>query len=175
MTTYPMREAFEREVLQKRGWKNDYTVADGVFKYTHHQVQQAYEVWQAALSQPRMTEEEAVELMARAAINRKTKIPRRVLKNGKWIKSRMSFENCPQVVLTRVTEDMKAAYRALLGKLPAQVDDWQTIETAPKDDTQIILYSEKYHKVTTGVWGHYYHHNEPRFTRWQPLPKPPTN
>lgn len=54
--TDPMREAFEREVLQKRGWKNDYTVTDGVFKYTHHQVQQAYEVWQAALSQPRMTE-----------------------------------------------------------------------------------------------------------------------
>jgi hypothetical protein len=62
------------------------------------------------------------------------------------------------------------------------VADWQPMETAPKDGTRVLLWSEEWTAACTGQyygeprgWGVFYDvgmfKHQP--THWQPLPEPP--
>lgn len=67
--------------------------------------------------------------------------------------------------------------------------EWQPIETAPKDGTEVILYVPDFDKVTTGwysqktrLWPHceeFTEDGEPCNvglpSHWMPLPPPPSN
>lgn len=82
------RAEFERDVLNKRGWKICHSVTDGVHKYTYHQVQQHYETWQAA----RAASSDVVRELVDAANWAKTLIkfhvkPERCVERGENIKS----------------------------------------------------------------------------------------
>lgn len=163
--TDPMREAFEREVLLKRGWKTDYAVTDGVFKYTSYQVQQAYEVWQAALSQPRTTHIECAECHAGFEVEPvKDVVCKDCHLERQVSQPRMTEDEAIEIMASAVSRngwkdynlaeaDAKAMYRALLAKLPAQqnalidivnkqAEDeglWFDAQTAPEAYLQLEL------------------------------------
>jgi len=66
------------------------------------------------------------------------------------------------------------------------VSDWQPIETAPKDGTDILLYRRNWHQSAPVVagwfedgWYAYDHDSEQvpelgGITHWMPLPEPPS-
>lgn len=56
--------------------------------------------------------------------------------------------------------------------------DWQPIETAPKDETRVLLAKKGVHSMHTAFWrggiwhcGNLQYFNSP--THWMPLPEPP--
>lgn len=61
------------------------------------------------------------------------------------------------------------------------MSDWQPMDTAPKDRTQILLWNGAY--IAIGEWlpeGYFEDHEPARWfpinepTHWQPLPEPPS-
>ena len=51
--------------------------------------------------------------------------------------------------------------------------EWQPIETAPKDGTRILMWSQKHSSVSYDSWADFCRMNNPSFTHWMPLPPPP--
>lgn len=78
--------------------------------------------------------EEAVEIMAKAAIERPVTVPRLVRKDGRLQKEPLTWDKCPQITRTRVLNDMKAAYQALTTQqAPTHSADVQRLVEAATD------------------------------------------
>jgi hypothetical protein len=61
------------------------------------------------------------------------------------------------------------------------VDEWQPIETAPKDGKDILVFGEQLRRVAFwdeargGLWSRWPGREPIRATHWMPLPEPPLN
>lgn len=83
----------------------------------------------------------------------------------------------PHRMIERVGRDEAAAIeawnrRAALAAPPV-APGWVPIETAPKDGTLALLYSQRGRNWYIGAWRDYQHHNQPKVTHWMPLPAAP--
>lgn len=117
MTTDPMREAFEKTIFSL-GYNIDRYSAiypETVGQYMHMGVQTAYEVYQAALSQPRMTE----NVNAARELLEDGMLWVREMREGvnKWCDP---FAQCGVHARMENLESWANHARALLAKLPAQ-------------------------------------------------------
>jgi hypothetical protein len=91
------------------------------------------------------------------------------------------YEN-PKEAAAEITKlrEASASWQCEAAKLIKResVEVWQPIETAPKDQ-EIIAYSagssmSPRERIDVVIWGDYCRHNNPKFSHWMPLPKPPT-
>ena len=79
----------------------------------------------------------------------------------------------------KLPNECKDCIAALFIRCGAQLqketdNNWQPIETAPKDGTFVILFDPKGAEVISSYWvdnGYWVNCKKP--TKWQPLPEPP--
>lgn len=125
-------------------------------------------------SQPSVTvTDEMVERALTATVSGRIK---HVSTERGWSWEGSEYHSYDKVVAMKAAADMMIRLQAAL-KQPS-VTGWQTIESAPKDGTRILLYTAPY-GAGSGHWDGKWHshfclnrHHTP--TKWQPLPAPPT-